>query len=80
DALRLRLEALASLLRDMEVVASRATAPLANADLGDGLGRLANAYRNGRGLRAFRAVDEAVAAVARNASPKVVADWLACRL
>ena len=80
DALRLRLEALASLLRDMEVVASGATAPLANDDLGDGLGRLAEAYRNGRGLRAFRAVDEAVAAVARNASPKVVADWLACRL
>ena len=80
DALRLRLEALASLLRDLELVASRAGAPLANADLGDGLGRLADAYRDGRGLRAFRAVDEAAAAVARNASPKVVADWLACRL
>ncbi len=80
DALRLRLEALASLLRDVEVVASRAAAPLANADLGEGLRRLAGAYRDGRGLRAFAAVDEAVAAVARNASPKVVADWLACRL
>ena len=80
DALRLRLEALASLLRDMEVVASRASAPLANADLGDGLRRLAGAYRDGRGLRAFASVDEAAAAVARNASPKVVADWLACHL
>ncbi|MCE2514550.1 MAG: AAA family ATPase [Acidobacteria bacterium] len=80
DALRLRLEALASLLRDMEVIASRAGAPLANDDLGDGLRRLARAYRDGRGLRAFAAVDEAAAAVARNASPKIVADWLACRL
>ena len=80
DALRFRLEALASLLRDLEVVASSAGAPLANADLGDGLPRLAAAYRDGRGLRAFATVDEASAAVARNASPKVVADWLACRV
>lgn len=80
DALRLRLDALASLLRDLEVVASRASAPLANADLADGLGRLAGAYRGGRGLRAFAAVDEAATAVARNASPKVVADWLASHL
>lgn len=80
DALRLRLDALASLLRDVEVIASRAGAPLANADLGDGLHRLARAYRDGRGLRAFAAVDEAAAAVARNASPKIAADWLACRL
>ena len=80
DALRLRLEALASLLRDIEVVASRAAAPLANADLGDGLRRLAGAYRGGRGLRAFATVDEAAAAVERNVGPKVVADWLACHL
>ena len=80
DALRLRLEALASLLRDMEVVASRASASLANADLGDGLRRLAGAYRGGRGLRAFATVDEAAVAVTRNASPKVVADWLASHL
>ena len=81
DALRLRLEALASLLRDVEVVASRAAAPLANADLGE---TACAGWRERTGMAAgcarSRAVDEAVAAVARNASPKVVADWLACRL
>ena len=80
DELRRRLHALASLLRDMEVLAAGADAPLANADLRDGLTRLAASYGRGRGLRAFAAVDEATAAVAQNASTKVVADWLACRL
>lgn len=80
DELRRRLQALASLLRDMEVLAAGADAPLANADLRDGLTRLAASYGRGRGLRAFAAVDEATGAVARNASTKVVADWLACRL
>ena len=80
DELRRRLHALASLLRDMEVLAAGADAPLANADLRDGLTRLAASYGRGRGLRAFAAVDEATGAVAQNASTKVVADWLACRL
>ena len=80
DELRRRLRALASLLRDMEVLAAGANAPLANADLRDGLTRLSTSYRNGRGLRAFTAVDEAARAVARNGSTKVVADWLASRL
>ncbi len=80
DELRRRLQALASLLRDMEVLGAGADAPLANADLRDGLTRLAASYGCGRGLRAFAAVDEAAEAVARNASTKVVADWLACHL
>lgn len=78
--LRRRLQALAALLRDVEVVAARSTAPLANADLDARLRRLAAHYGGDRGLRAFAAVGEAVEALDRNVSPKVVADWVACRL
>ena len=78
--LRSRLDALASLIRDMEVVASRASEPLANADLEKCLRRLAADFDRGRGVRAFSIVDRAMEAVASNASPKVVADWLVCNL
>jgi hypothetical protein len=33
-----------------------------------------------RSLRAYTAVDKALAALERNASPKVVADWLVLQL
>ena len=78
--LRRRLQALAALLRDVEVVAARSGAPLANADLDARLRRLAAHYGGDRGLRAFAAVGEAVDALDGNVSPKVVADWVACRL
>ena len=79
--LRRRLAALTSLLRDVELLAAGADVrDLANADLGDGLERLARAYGGGRGLKAFAAVDRALGAVESNVSPKVVADWLACQL
>ena len=78
--LRRRLQALTSLLRDIEVVTVGSDAPLSNADLDRQLRRLAAAYGEGRGLRAFSAVDQASDAVDRNGSPKVVADWLACQL
>lgn len=78
--LRFRLDALASLIRDMEVVASRASEPLANADLEKCLRRLAADFGRGRGIRAFSIVDRAMEAVASNASPKVVADWIVCNL
>ena len=71
---------LASLLRDVAVVAAGATVPLANADRDGALRDLAAAWGGARGPRAFAAVDEALDAVERNASPKVVADWIACRL
>ena len=78
--LRERLRALESLLRDVAVVSTGAAAPLANADLEGSLRELAATWGGARGPRAFAAVDEAIAAVDRNASPKVVADWVACRL
>ena len=82
EALALRLRAMTSLLRDIGLVNSRADhAALANADLGSDLTRLAADYDGDRVLRAFSAVDRALGAItARNASPKIVADWLMLQL
>jgi DNA polymerase-3 subunit delta' len=76
-----RLRALSSLLRDLEVLSARADERwLANADLKAALQALLKAFDRDRVLRAFSAVDRALAALERNASPKVVADWLAFQL
>jgi len=76
-----RLIALSSLLRDMSVLASRADKHvLANADLAPQLTSLLRAFDAGRAVRAFSAVDRALAAIDRNASPKIVADWLALQI
>ena len=76
-----RLRALASLLRDVTLLASGADrAALANPDLHDRVAPLARPAAARWGVRAFATVDEALEATERNASPKVVADWVACRL
>jgi DNA polymerase-3 subunit delta' len=81
DQLAVCLRVLASLLRDLGVLASRADASaLANADLQGPLRRLTEAFDGERSMRAFGAVDRALAALDRNASPKVVADWLVLQL
>jgi len=73
-----RLQATASLLRDLAVVSSRADQRwLANADLAPTLARLASAFDGHRVARAFRAVDRALYALDRNVSQKAVADWVA---
>jgi DNA polymerase-3 subunit delta' len=75
------LRALLSLLRDVGIIASQADARLlANADLEPQLRQLANAFDARRSRQAFSAVDEALTALERNASPKVVADWLMLQL
>ena len=81
-ALAMRLRALGSLLRDLEVLSTRANEGLlANADLRPGLLALTQAFDGDRTVRAFSAVDRALGAlVERNASPKVVADWLVFQL
>ena len=53
---------------------------LANPDLTQTLERLSQTYQGERGLRAFTAVDRALAALDRNASAKIVADWLVLQL
>ena len=77
DQLAACLRVTASLLRDLGILALRVDAgSLANADLQDELEELSPAYDSDRSARAYSAVDEAIAALERNASPKVVADWL----
>ena len=75
------LASLLSLLRDLGVIATQADIRLlANADLEDELRKLAGAFDAKRSRRAFGAVDEALTALERNASPKLVADWLVLQL
>jgi DNA polymerase-3 subunit delta' len=81
DDLARRLRALSSMLRDLGVLISRADErALANADLRDRLQRLQKSFDGDRALRAFAAVDRALSALDRNASPKIVADWLAFQI
>ena len=78
DELARRLHALSSMLRDLAALLSRADERrLANADLADDLRGLLRWFSGDRVIRAFLAVDQALAALGRNASPKIVADWVA---
>jgi len=77
------LRAMASLLRDVEMLATGADATaLANPDARSALESLTPAYRRDRGVRAFEAVDRALVALAppRNAGVKIVADWVVLQL
>jgi DNA polymerase-3 subunit delta' len=75
------LRAMASLLRDIQLLATRADETgLANPDGRPVLDRLVHAYQGARGLRAFAAVDSALAALERNAGVKIVADWVVLEL
>jgi DNA polymerase-3 subunit delta' len=81
DELSRRLRALASMLRDVAALHARVDArQLANADLAPMLQGLLRAFDGGRAVRAFGAVDQALAALDRNASAKIVADWVAFQL
>ena len=81
DQLAVKLRALSSLLRDVGILATGAdTRMLANADLEADLSRLTTSFDSRRSMLAFAAVDRALGALERNASPKVVADWLALQL
>ncbi|HUK34312.1 MAG TPA: DNA polymerase III subunit [Vicinamibacterales bacterium] len=81
EQLASHLQAMAAVLRDVEVLSTRANADaLANAGLQADLDRLAKSFGGARGVRAFAAVDEALGALTRNAGVKVVADWLVLQL
>ncbi len=81
DDMARRLRALSSLLRDLGLLLSRAEdRALANADLKPRLQPLLRSFDSDRAIRAFSAVDRALAALERNASPKIVADWVALQL
>lgn len=76
-----RLYALSSIIRDVGILLSRADERgLANTDIRPRLERLQRSFDRDRALRAFSAIDKALAALDRNASPKIVADWLAFQI
>jgi len=81
DQLAASLRATASLLRDLGLLAARADpSAIANADLQSQLSALSRWYDGDRATRAYAAVDQALAALERNASPKVVVDWLVLQI
>jgi DNA polymerase-3 subunit delta' len=81
DELGRRLQLVSSMLRDLGVLLSRADEQsLANADIKPSLQRLLPSFDGERTVRAFSAVDRALLALDRNASPKIVADWLAFQI
>jgi DNA polymerase-3 subunit delta' len=81
DQLAACLRAMSSLLRDLGIMAARVdTGALANADLTGELEALSRSYDARRSVKAHAAVDRALAALERNASAKVVADWLVLEL
>jgi DNA polymerase-3 subunit delta' len=81
DQLAACLRALGSLLRDVGILATGGDARLiGNTDLEAELTSLARTFDSRRSAKAYAAVDEALAALERNASPKIVADWLVLQL
>jgi DNA polymerase-3 subunit delta' len=77
DEVTRKLRAVASMLRDLGLMASGADEEgLANADLKPFLEGLRRSFDGRRTAAAFAAIDRALDAIARNASPKIVADWL----
>jgi DNA polymerase-3 subunit delta' len=81
ESVAARLSAMVSLLRDLAVLITRAPeTALVNLDLRADLESLARHYDRDRLARAFSAVGRSLGALERNASPKIVADWLALQL
>ena len=81
DELARRLRALATMLRDVLLLKAPADDRwLANADLKPVFKKVLHAFDADRALRGFAAVDKALDALDRNASPKIVADWIAFQL
>lgn len=77
EQLARRLDALSALLRDIQVLASDADERwLSNLDLAPALRRLVGAFDRARATSAFSSIGRALDALDRNASPKIVADWI----
>jgi DNA polymerase-3 subunit delta' len=80
EAAGARVAIVFSILRDLATLSSARSVPVVNADLEDRLAALAAAYPLARLTTALDTVGEAQAALGRNASPKIVADWLSVSL
>lgn len=79
EAVSMRLAHLSSLLRDLGMAATGDT-PLANQDMSENLSRIARAFPPERLISAFGIVARAQHSLDRNASAKIVADWVAVGL
>ena len=79
EALGMRLAHVSALLRDLSALtnAAQSGATLSNADREADLRAMARAFTADRLISAFGLVVRAQAALDRNASPKIVADWVA---
>jgi len=77
EALAARLALVGSLCRDLGAIGSGAPQSLSHTDLAETLQELAPAFQPRRVVGVFDALAEAQDALERNASPKIVADWVA---
>jgi DNA polymerase III subunit delta' len=80
EALGARLDVLASLLRDLGAIASGSGDALANGDLERDLRSLSASFPLTRVTAGYASLNHAQTALERNASPKIVADWVALHL
>jgi len=80
EAASARLAILASLLRDLMVIDLHGHSAIANTDLAGDLARLAPLFTAPRLVSGFATIRQAEVSLDRNASPKIVADWLAVHL
>ncbi len=81
DEMSRRLTALLSLVRDLSLLGAHVEdRALANVDLKPQLTALLKTFDRDRALGAFETVDRAIFALSRNASPKIVADWVALHI
>jgi len=80
EALGARIDVLATLLRDVGLIVAGSQATLANADLESDLRGLAPQFSAERVAAGYGELNRAQAALDGNASPKLVADWIALHL
>ena len=80
EAVGSRLAHLSALLRDLAATQGDSAAELTNADLREALAGIQRAWPTPRIVAAFAVVARAQHALDRNASPKIVADWVAAGL
>ncbi len=80
ESLSVHLHALASLLRDLGALGTGSADHVMHVDLAASLQRLQPSFGADRVVKAFAAVNRALGALDRNASPKIVADWVVLQL
>ena len=80
EALGARLAVIQAMLRDIGLVHANATASISYADDEGAMRELATSFDLARVTAGFTAIERAHEALARNASPKIIADWVAVTL